>query len=214
MLIYAISDTHNRYKDLVVPQCDILISCGDYSFQGTKSETFNFHKWLDQQDARYIISIMGNHELGVEADFVTSKFIAEGACPGVRFIEEGLIEIEGLKIWCSAFTPAFCDWAYNVYSTEDLKKHWNRIPEGVDIVATHGPPYGMLDVVFSPPSYEEHAGCRELWDAIMRVKPKAHIFGHLHYSYGQKEFNGIKFYNVANCNDAYKIARQPTEIIL
>ena len=214
MLIYGISDVHNRYKDLVVPPCDLLISTGDYSFRGDISETRNFHKWLDEQPATYIISVMGNHELGVEKNFELHKVLALEQCPRVHFIEEGLIQIEDLKIWCSSYTPAFCDWAYNVYTDEDLKKHWDMIPEGIDILATHGPPYGMLDEVFCPPSYAEHKGCRKLWDAVLRVKPKAHIFGHLHYHYGQKEFNGIKFYNIANCNDSYKIERQPTEIIL
>lgn len=44
--IVAISDTHNRYKKVTIPECDILISCGDYSFQGTESEVRNFHNWL------------------------------------------------------------------------------------------------------------------------------------------------------------------------
>lgn len=212
--IIAISDVHNRYKDLKVPTCDILISAGDYSFEGRSTDTHNFHKWLNEQDARYVISIPGNHELGVEKDFNLHKVIAEAACPTVHFLEEGLVEIEGLKIWCSAYTPFFCDWAYNVVGNEELKKHWDRIPEGIDILVTHGPPYGMLDEVFRPPTYEEHVGCAELWDAVLKIKPKAHIFGHTHYHYGFKEFNGIKFYNVANCGESYKIDRQPTEIML
>lgn len=212
--IIAISDTHNRYRELVVPECDILISTGDYSFTGTIKDTYEFHEWLDKQPARYVISIMGNHELGVEKDFNLHKKIALEKCPVVHFIEEGLVEIEGLKIWCSAYTPFFCDWAYNVVGDVELKRHWDRIPEGIDILATHGPPHGMLDEVFTPPSYQEHVGCRELWEAVLRIKPKAHIFGHTHYNYGQKEFNGIKFYNVANCGENYKIQRQPTEIFL
>lgn len=214
LIIYAISDTHNVYKNLIVSKCDLLISAGDYSFRGTEQETKNFHEWLNDQPAKYIISVMGNHELGPEKDFELHKSLALEVCPRVHFIEEGLIEIEGLKIWCSAYTPAFCNWAYNLYSDEELRHHWNKIPEGIDILVTHGPAYGMLDEVFCPPSYEEHKGCKELWNAVLKIKPKAHVFGHLHYHYGQLEFNGTKFYNVANCNDSYKIERQPTEIIL
>jgi hypothetical protein len=32
--IVAISDVHNKYQKLIIPECDILISAGDYSFRG------------------------------------------------------------------------------------------------------------------------------------------------------------------------------------
>lgn len=80
MKIVVISDTHNKYNKIEIPECDILISCGDYSFRGEPSEVKNFHKWLNKQNARYKISIQGNHELGVEKDFNLSKQIAEERC--------------------------------------------------------------------------------------------------------------------------------------
>ena len=43
-------------------------------------------------------------------------------------------------------TPAFCDWGFNVQRGEDILEKWNKIPAGIDILITHGPPLGKFDV--------------------------------------------------------------------
>ena len=57
----------------------------------------------------------------------------------------------------------------------------SSIPDGVDIVMTHGPPRGILDLI---PSKGEHAGCEALLRAMQRVRPLMHCFGHIHEGYG------------------------------
>jgi Icc-related predicted phosphoesterase len=42
-------------------------------------------------------------------------------------------------------------------------------------------PYGILDAA---PGSEAHAGCQELLEAVMRIRPKLHVFGHIHAGYG------------------------------
>ncbi len=205
MKIVAISDVHCKWNKLRIPECDILISCGDYSFRGEDHVVRDFHKWLNKQDARYVVSVQGNHELGVEKDFNNAKRIAEEACPGVYFIDEGLVEIEGLKIWCSAITPFFCDWAWNRHSYE-IQEHWDKIPEGIDILATHGPPYGILDqTTYSTGEIRpEHLGCPKLMERIKIVKPSLHFFGHIHTPGGrQAHVFGTSFYNAAVCDEMY-----------
>lgn len=64
--LVCISDTHNHHKKLIIPECDVLIHCGDYSSKGHEWEIRDFYKWLDKQPAKHIISIQGNHELGWE----------------------------------------------------------------------------------------------------------------------------------------------------
>jgi predicted phosphodiesterase len=83
--IVAISDTHCKFNNLVIPECSILISCGDYSFRGMPDEVRQFHEWLDKQPAKHIISVQGNHEKLVEKDFGLSKQIALEACPSCTF---------------------------------------------------------------------------------------------------------------------------------
>lgn len=206
--IVAISDVHAKWQKLVIPECDILISCGDYSFKGEKHLIRNFHEWLNKQDAGHIISLQGNHETWVEENFNEAKEIATKACPAVHFIDEGLIELEGIKIWCSAITPFFHNWAWNRYRGEEIKQHWDRIPNDTDILVTHGPPYGILDeTYYVDGSLKEHCGCQDLLEATKRIKPALHFFGHIHFHGGnQKHINGVSYYNASICDEMY----QPT----
>lgn len=203
--IVAISDTHGKWNKLVIPSCDILLSCGDFSFNGETHMIDDFHKWLDNQDARYIISVMGNHEVGVEENFDVAKKLAQLRCPNVHFIDEGLVEIEGIKIWGSAITPWFCDWAWNRWPGE-IGKHWDKIPEDTDILITHGPPYGVLDTVLyadGTPKTGQHLGCPQLMNRIKVVKPDLHFFGHIHSGFGEAHIDGTSFYNASICDELY-----------
>lgn len=203
--IVAISDTHNKYSKLVIPECDILISAGDYSFRGTPTEVNQFHEWFNKQPAKYKISVQGNHELGVEKMFSVSQMIAKDKCPGVHFIDEGLVEIEGIKIWCSAITPEFCGWAWNRFPNE-IQKHWDMIPDDTDILVTHGPPYGILDqtTYANGEIRPEHLGCPKLMERIKIIKPDLHFFGHIHHG-GGRAVNAFSttFCNAAICDEMY-----------
>lgn len=205
MKIVAISDTHGKWNKLKIPECDILISAGDYSFKGEMHMVRDFHKWLNKQEAGHIISVQGNHELWVEENFNIAKAIAVEECPAVHFMDEGLVEIEGLNIWCSAWTPYFHNWAWNAQRGEEIKKHWDRIPDDTDILVTHGPPMGILDELLrvdGEPS-GQYVGCSDLMEAVKRIKPDLHFFGHIHCGYGEKHLNGTSFYNAAICDEMY-----------
>lgn len=56
---------------------------------------------------------------------------------------------------------------------------WNKIPEGIDILMTHGPPRGQLDRC----STGEECGCQHLKFAVQNLKPVVHLFGHIHEGY-------------------------------
>lgn len=215
MKIIAISDVHCKWNKLTIPECDLLISAGDYSFTGESHVVRDFHKWLNKQPAKNRISLQGNHEKWVESNFQLAKQIAEENCPGVHFIDEGLVEIEGFKIWCSAITPFFCNWAWNRYPGEDIQKHWDRIPNGVDGIVTHGPVFGILDSLMKFNGQkceweEEHLGCPQLLKKVLKIKPKFHIGGHIHPGFGSHIKDGILFFNAAICNDAYQVVNKPT----
>jgi Icc-related predicted phosphoesterase len=205
MKIVLISDTHCRFSNIKIPKCDILISCGDYGFRGTPEEIKKFHEWLNEQNAKFIISVQGNHELWVEKNFVEAKIIAETACPRVFFIEEGLIDIENIKIYCSAITPFFCNWAYNRHRGEEIRKHWDKIPLDIDVLVTHGPIRGVLDYC-----HREHVGCSDLAKKIHELKNlKFHAFGHIHEGYGIHKENGITFINASICDERYLPINKP-----
>ena len=72
----------------------------------------------------------------------------------------------------------FCDWAFNLPRGEKCLEKWDLIPEGVDVVMTHGPPIGHGDLCRID---KGRAGCVDLLLTLQnRVKPKFHVFGHIH----------------------------------
>lgn len=213
MRIVAISDVHGKWNKLTIPECDILISAGDYSFRGERHMVKDFHRWLNEQPANHIISVQGNHETWVEQNFLEAKTLAEENCPAVYFMDEGLVEIEGLKIWCSAITPFFCNWAWNRLPHQIIY-NWEKIPEDTDILITHGPPKGILDelVYVNGAPKGEHAGCPYLLRKIELIKPDIHIFGHIHCGHGEFHKDGTSFYNAAICDEMYSPTNPVTVI--
>lgn len=206
MKIVAISDVHCRWNKLIIPECDILISCGDYSFKGEKHVVKDFHKWLDKQPVKHIISVQGNHELWVEKNFLEAKQVAQEACPRVHFIEEDEVIIDGIKIFGSAWTPWFHSWAYNAHRGDEIKCHWDKIPNDTNILITHGPPYKILDeLVFPNGEGKGHfVGCEVLLKKVQEIKPDLHFFGHIH-NWGGREIHqdGTSFYNASICDEQY-----------
>jgi Icc-related predicted phosphoesterase len=79
------------------------------------------------------------------------------------------------------------------------------IPADTQVLVTHGPPYGILDR-----SIHNHlCGSKSLLDSVIAVKPKLHIFGHIHEAYGVEERDGTTFFNASLANIAYKIVNKP-----
>jgi predicted phosphohydrolase len=208
MRICAISDTHGRHGELDIPPCDLLISAGDYSFHGAPEAVLGFHQWLNDQPAKHIISLQGNHEQWVEKNFLAAQELAKGVCPRVMFMYTGQIVIDGIMIWCSSYTPTYgCGWAYNADRGDRIKAHWDMIPNETDILVTHGPPMGILDEVrrtFAMGDTTEHLGCLDLLQAVKKIKPSPHFFGHIHGGYGQHHEDGTSFYNVSICDEMYR----------
>jgi Icc-related predicted phosphoesterase len=54
---------------------------------------------------------------------------------------------------------------------------WSNLPEKIDILITHGPPSGILDVSIHNGL---NVGCAFLRKAVLKIQPKVHIFGHIH----------------------------------
>jgi len=205
--IFGISDTHNRHKELVIPECDILIHAGDATGRGHSGEIIPFLNWLSKQPAKYKVFVPGNHDWGFEKQ--ESLYRHECQERGITLLIDELVELDGLKIYGSPITPYFCNWAFNRWPGEEIQKHWDKI-QPCDILVTHGPPKGFLDTNM----LDQRCGCDQLLYKILEIRPKVHIFGHMHDCYGLKSFDGIKFYNVANCNEQYKLVRPPMEIDL
>ena len=192
----CVSDLHTR--DIDPPEGDLLINCGDHTFQGTIKEIQWYRSWLDRQKPRYqqICWINGNHDFNGE--YWGPELAKE---TGTIYLQDSLVEVLGLKIYGSPCSPTFGRWAFMRDRGNDIRQVWEKIPEGLDICMTHSPPFGINDWV---PRSEEHAGCWDLLDILKKRKPKYHVSGHLHWNGGLvKKEHGITFINAAVCNEEY-----------
>lgn len=81
------------------------------------------------------------------------------------------------------------------------RRYWDQIPANLDVLITHGPPYGILDQ--TAPN-EAHLGCEELLHAVEQKKPRVHLFGHIHGGAGTHQNESARFINAAYLNDRYK----------
>jgi len=207
--IVFISDTHNKHKHLtskgmgnILGSGDILVHCGDSTSMGHKHEIEQFLKWFSNTDFEHKIFIAGNHDFGFEEQ---TDIDQEFKDLGVTYLFDNDITIDGIKFYGSPWQPEFYNWAFNLPRGEKLAEKWEKIPDDVDILITHGPAYGILD--YAP--IGGHVGCEELYRKIVEVKPKIHVCGHIHDGYGQKTIGGIEFLNASVLNDSYEHAHKP-----
>jgi hypothetical protein len=107
------------------------------------------------------------------------------------YLENSGTERLGLKFWGSPVQPEFNNWAFNVARGAAIRRYWQIIPEGTDVLVTHGPPFGVLDKSLSS---TPHLGCEELAKAIEQIRPRLNIFGHIHGGHGQMTANGTPRY--------------------
>ena len=187
--LVLLSDTHQLHREVEVPDGDIFIHSGDFTmFSRSMAEITDFNTWLGELPHQHKIVVPGNHEFFLEANPLKRSLLDNATV----LINEG-IEIDGLRIWGSPVTPLY-GGAFGLSSAEDRKRLYARIPEDTDVLITHGPPFGILD---SGPDSGLHSGCRELFDAVMRVRPKLHVFGHVHGAHGIFQTDHTTFVNAA-----------------
>src|SRR5262245_56438688 len=202
--LVAISDTHSRHQGISIPDGDILIHAGDATMMGRINEIVEFDRWMGSLPHPVKLFCAGNHDLLFEQ----SPALARSLITNATYLQDELIEVMGLRIYCSPWQPRFFDWAFNLDRGEPLRQKWAMIPESLDILVTHGPPTGILDQ--NPAG--EHCGCEELRPTVERLRPRVHIFGHIHQGYGQMIHEGIRFVNACICDEGYDPINPPVVI--
>lgn len=199
MRICCISDTHGHRID--VPDGDMLIHAGDLTSVGTLREVAAAHAWLASLPHRHKIVIAGNHDFAFERDQVQARALMTG----VTYLQDEQIDVEGFRIYGSPWQPRFFDWAFNKDRGAELRQVWARIPDDVDILVTHGPPHGILDRI----RQGDAVGCEELRTAVQRVRPRLHVFGHIHEAYGEQVEDGVHHVNASTCTLDYVPCNPP-----
>lgn len=208
--LVAISDTHGSHWEVKVPDADWLIHAGDFSSHGRLPDTMDFLRWFNIQPHRRKIFIAGNHDWLLEQDPNFWRII-QMEFPDLTYLQDQSCEFDGLKVHGSPISPTFYNWAFNRDRGEDIKRHWDMIPDDTDVLITHGPPHGICDEAYRVGyNTTEHTGCKDLLDATLRIAPKLHLFGHIHYS-GQTSYLAPKttYANVSMLNEAYLVWGKP-----
>jgi Icc-related predicted phosphoesterase len=191
MRLVILSDTHSCHRRLAIPEGDLLIHAGDMTNTGSWQELQDFNEWLGTLPHKHKIVIAGNHDFCWERDVDQAKAILTNGI----YLEDSRITIEDINIWGTPWQPEFHDWAFNLPRGRALKEKWDLIPSETDILITHGPPQGHGDRTV----LWQHVGCAELYEAVLRVKPRLHIFGHIHEGYGVTRNADTTFINASIC---------------
>ena len=197
--IDLLSDTHCQESKIVTKGGDILIHAGDISYRGTIQEIYPFLEWFAAQNYKHKILVPGNHDRGFEKAY--GVFEDECKRKGITLLNDSGIEVEGIKVWGSPIQPEFCSWAFNRERGEQIKKHWDLIPEDTELLITHGPPKDMGDET----TRRERVGCEDLWNKILKTQVKLHVFGHIHEGRGYNYWNNRLFVNASAVDSKYRI---------
>jgi len=214
--ITFISDTHTKHEKLTgfLTGGDLLIHAGDLTSRGYITEIENFMKWYDNinnYDTKVFIA--GNHDFGFQDDNQKLLGLLTGY-KNIDYLEDELMMVgedydNMIKIWGSPWQPEFHNWAFNLPRGEKIKEKWDMIPVDTDILITHGPPMGKLDYV---PYDNINVGCEELIKRVSEIKPKIHVFGHIHEGHGYVFDGDTHYINAANLNGRYEFRNKPLTV--
>ena len=207
MKLQLISDTHGKHHEMIIDESvDMIVHAGDstnqYNIIDNEIEFGSFINWFSNLNIKHKVLIAGNHDA-----WALRKFNRE-LCKtlGVTYLEDDYVAIEGKLIFGSPWSPTFNTWHF-MKSRAKLGTHWNDVlTEGIDLLITHTPPKGVLDLAENAGHNLEMCGCSGLMKAVKKYKPKHHVFGHIHnnkdiVNFGQRVMGDTNFYNVSAVRD-------------
>lgn len=227
MRVLATADLHGSLP--VIPDCDLLLVGGDiapdhpigktkryalddvgaaYQLSWLKTD---FRPWLRDLRSRDIevVGIAGNH------DFVFERMprdVDQLGLPWTYLKDRTVKTLSGPVVHGTPWVPGLPRWAFYASPTA-LYARAESIPTGLDILLSHGPPYGTADFV-APQFGSEHVGDYALKYELKRIKPKALICGHVHEQYGVHEHPYTTVYNVSHNTETYNPINDPIEVVL
>ena len=224
MKIVCVSDTHGMIKQAGFPQGDVLILAGDILKNYVRNpllDAFQQEAGLRELDAfvktlgfKHVLMIAGNHDWLFERNKSAIQL-----AKNIIYLQDKEIVIDGVKFYGTPWQPEFCGWAFNLpRKGAKLRRVWENIPNDVNVLITHGPPWGILDKI--DPNGTDHLsrdveplGCELLKERVEELKSlKLHTFGHIHGSYGQTTIDGVVYLNASLCDEGYQPVNPPQMI--
>lgn len=218
MIIDCISDLHGFYPNL--NGGDLLIVSGDITANDKLGEWCDFFIWFSRQRYKKKILIGGNHDnFLANCDPVSeAKSMVGMDGDNFEYLCNSGTEFEGVKIWgsphCNSFPGVPKKYSAFMHTETELESIWKLIPDDIDILATHGPGYGLHDVLAH--NYH-HAGSVSLSKWLARHKDTLKLFvcGHIHEGYGSVNVKGCTInVNCSHCDEDYEPVNKPIRVIL
>lgn len=219
MKIVHLSDTHGWHHGSVTTwleevaeqeKPDAIVHSGDFMKHAMKYEDFEgFINWFQKLPFQHKILVPGNHDMWAECLEYDTYLKGELLPHDIHLLICESVVIDGVKFYGSPYTPAFCNWGFQLRPYEQ-EVHWKNIPDDTDVLITHGPAKGILDyinIINGEP--KEALGCEFLTKRIDDLNLQAHLFGHIHGAYGRKEESGYVALNSAILNESYKVQNKP-----
>jgi len=177
-----------------IPYGDILIHAGDFTNYGEVEKVKEFNTWLGTLPHTHKIVIAGNRDISFDPSIVGPNNIywdklkhaelnkVKSFLTNCTYLEDTSVTIEGLKIYGTPHTKRVDEGSNKAFQipSSDVKRWeevWSNIPSDTDILVSHCPPYGIQD------ANEDGMPCGSeslLKHVVDRVKPRYHIFGHIH----------------------------------
>ncbi|GJN66748.1 metallophosphoesterase domain-containingprotein [Purpureocillium lilacinum] len=180
--VVCISDTHDQVVS--VPAGDILIHAGDLTNDGSASAIQKQLDWLKAQPHRVKVVIAGNHDSFFDPEARSDEDVRAGAAlnlDGLVYLQGELTvqEIKGRSISIFGAPDIIeCGPKNFAFQYKPESHPWlSKVPLQTDILVTHGPPKYHRDL---------DLGCPHLLREVWRVRPRLHVFGHIHCAYGKE----------------------------
>ncbi|CAF3661460.1 unnamed protein product [Adineta steineri] len=198
--LVCVSDTHNDIHKIHIPNGDVFIHCGDAVNYNTCSNDLRvFNEFVGTLPHRRKLFISGNHCVCLDSKRPDRS---QKLLNNMIYLQDQVIDIEGVRIYGSPWKPkrgCFYRAEAFSYDSQDIRgDKWSNIPTDIDILLTHVPPYSIRD---------SYSGCPGLLDEVVtRVRPRIHLFGHMHKFYGaslyksenNQKIEGDKFKSESN----------------
>lgn len=191
MKILHLSDTHGCHRQLIdLPVADVIVHSGDFCMVGSEAEAIDFLDWFCDLPYDHKIFICGNHDeclYGANID---------GLDTNVHYLCNSGVEIDSVKFYG---VPMFMGDCISDRQTRNIE----NIPNDTDVLITHNPAYGILD-------FDDgiNYGDEQLLIKIMEIKPRIHLFGHIHSQHGVNTAHSTTYSNGAIMNADYSFLSQ------
>lgn len=224
MRLAIISDTHGQHRGLTIPECEVLIHCGDATMNGELDVLEDLADWMASTPSKYQVFVAGNHDFSLDPTSREYNVAAETFFyqKGIHYLFDSAITLDGVAFYGSPWVPNLPNWAFHRKGSVDP---WTKIPKETQVLVTHGPPHGVLDRVPRSRGHAgtgmdfENVGCTKLrhrLDSGELDKLRLHCFGHIHEDGGltvpiieTPEYTRPRFVNAAVLDGRYDLVRSP-----